>query len=218
MGALYGCGYSGKDIEDEFRKINLIDAGGLIDLTLLKRKGLIKGKKIEKYLKKKTGNAYFKNLKLPLKIVATEFWTGKQRVFTGGPVYKAVRASISIPGVFETVIIDDEVLMDGGSVNPVPYDLISDECDVGIAVDVLGDRSFEKDHGKKPNIINTIIGNYQIVQESLMENKLKVNPPDIYIKQALNDVGMLEFYKIDEILEEARKDAEKLEKILTDNF
>ncbi|MGM0442108.1 MAG: patatin-like phospholipase family protein [Elusimicrobiota bacterium] len=218
MGALYGCGYSGEDIEKEFRDIDLMDAGSLIDLTFFKRKGLIKGKKIEKYLKEKTGNIYFKDLNLPLKIVATDFWSGTQRVFTSGPVYKAIRASISIPGVFETVSIDGEELMDGGSVNPVPYDLIYDECDIGIAVDVLGERHSDEEKGGKPNIFNSIIGNYQIVQEALMENKLKVNPPDIYIKPALVDVGILEFYKIDKVLKEAQKDTDKLEKILTDNL
>ena len=57
---------------------------------------------------------------IPLDVVAGDLWSKEQVVLKGGPLLPAVQASMAIPGVFEPVEIDSRVLIDGGTVNPVP--------------------------------------------------------------------------------------------------
>lgn len=218
IGALYSSGLNAKEIEDEFREINLLEAGSLIDINLKNTYGMIKGNKIEKLLKKKTENMNFSDLLIPFIVVASDFWEGKEISINKGPVYKAVRASISIPGIFEPLEYNDRILIDGGNVNPVPYDIIADKCDVTIAVDAVGSRLSGADFGKKPNIFECIISAYQISQEIIVKSKMSISKPDIYIKPLLKNLNVLEFHRIDYILSEAEKDSLILKKILSKMF
>ncbi len=79
------------------------------------------------------GVSQFEDLSIPLRVVAADFWARKEVVFTAGPLIPAVAASFALPGIFKPVVMDGRVLVDGGSVNPLPYDLLLDECDIGSA-------------------------------------------------------------------------------------
>jgi NTE family protein len=73
-----------------------------------------------KYIPK---NALLEDLKIPLAIVATDYETGKPVVFTKGSIISAIRASISIPGVFIPVSYKGDLLVDGGVSDPLPIDV-----------------------------------------------------------------------------------------------
>jgi len=92
------------------------------NLALLK-KGFIHGEKIKELLCSVIGDIEFKDLKIPLRVIATDVITGKEVVIDSGSVTEAVRASISIPVIFTPVKFENKFLVDGSIVNPVPVDI-----------------------------------------------------------------------------------------------
>ncbi|MGB4269617.1 MAG: patatin-like phospholipase family protein, partial [Spirochaetota bacterium] len=87
--------------------------------------GLIQGRRAMELLAKFIPKSVdIEDLKLPIAIVATDFYSGKPIVFTKGNVLDAIRASISIPGIFVPVKYMDTVLIDGGVSNPLPVDVV----------------------------------------------------------------------------------------------
>ncbi len=92
------------------------------NLALLK-KGFIHGEKIKELLCSIIGDMGFKDLRIPLRVIATDVTTGKEVVIKSGSVAEAVRASISIPVIFTPVKFKNKFLVDGGIVNPVPVDV-----------------------------------------------------------------------------------------------
>ena len=157
----------------------------------------------------------FEDLKYPLQVVASDFWKRKQVVFDYGELEPAIHASMALPGIFTPVVIKGQVLVDGGAVNPVPFDLLG-ECDIVIAVDVMGNRTESID--LIPSLCEAVFNTFQIMQTTILQQKLIDHPPDIYIAPEIVDIKMLEFYKADQIFKQAgsAKDLlrKKIEKLL----
>ena len=86
------------------------------------------------------GVASFEDLKIPLSIVTSDFWTAEQIVLSSGELLPAVKASMGLPGVFTPVEREGRVLVDGGGVNPLPHDLLQ-ECDLVVAIDALSSQT-----------------------------------------------------------------------------
>lgn len=87
--------------------------------------GLVQGRRAMELLAKFIPKSVdLEDLKLPVAIVATDFYSGKPVVFTKGNVLDAIRASISIPGIFVPVKYMDTVLIDGGVSDPLPIDVV----------------------------------------------------------------------------------------------
>lgn len=122
-GALYGSMFaSGLTIEAAQARVimqtkrNLMDK---IDLTV-PRYGIIRGRLIEKMIREAIGDITFDQMKIPFRAVATDLENGDEVVLSEGLVYRAVRASISIPGIFEPVRLGGRLLVDGAVVTPLP--------------------------------------------------------------------------------------------------
>ena len=103
------------------------------------------------------------------------------------------------------------MLIDGGAVNPVPYDVLS-ECDITIAVNVMGNRT-ESD-GLIPSLSETVFNTFQIMQTTILKQKLASQPPDIYIEPNIVDIKMLEFYRAEHIFQQANSAKDQLRKAL----
>jgi len=200
IGALYASGFTAEEIEKEFLEQDLRELGHLMDFHINVKYGLIAGKKFEELFRKLICRKKIEDMDISLKIVATDFWGGTEYVFEKGDAAIAVRASISIPGIFDPVKIQNKILMDGGSVNPVPYDIIDDKCRTVVAVDALGKRLSRRREGEYPTVFESIISTFQISQEAIIKEKLEENPPDIYIKPVLGDVEPLDFHHAGDIL------------------
>jgi len=146
IGACYASGLSAKRIEEIALTTELKE---LVDFTEPKT-GFIAGKKIEKYIRKITDNKRFSELEPPLRVVATDLTKGEKVVFKEGDVTKAVRSSISIPGVFSSVKMEKKELVDGGIVDPVPVDVVKNMgADIIIATDLsmnLAETSVSSKH------------------------------------------------------------------------
>ena len=80
----------------------------------------------------------FAHLAIPLKIVASDFYAQEAVILDQGPLRQAIAASMALPVIFEPVVLEGRVLIDGGLVNPLPFDLLCGEADLTVAVDVSG--------------------------------------------------------------------------------
>ena len=213
VGAFYASGLSGKQIKKILDDINFRDLFKMFDPSFLSRTSLIKGKGIEEFLKQKILASTFEELQIPMKIVATDFWRRNDIIYDSGELIPAIRASMSIPALFKPVVFENRVLTDGGASNILPFDLIRKDCDLLIAIDVSGSLSIP-DIPKIPNWFENIMNTYQIMQSAMVEYQMKSCQPDIYIKPALTDIGILDFEKSHKILRSVQKDVIFLRKEL----
>jgi NTE family protein len=164
--------------------------------------GLVSTRGFVDYLLETMGKTRFNQLEIPLKIVATDFWNREQVVFRRGELGPAIAASMAIPGVFAPVEHEGRVLVDGGLVNPLPYDVIMDACDLTIAVDVQGRVIPRK--GEAPTYFETTFNSMQIMAATLTRAQLDARPPDIYLKPDIQDVRVLDFYRFEEIFRQTQ--------------
>jgi NTE family protein len=141
----------------------------------------------------------FADLKIPLDVVATDFYGQEQTVFNSGALRPAVAGSMALPALFAPVAIDGIALVDGGLVNPLPFDLLAANCDLTIAIDVSGSRAL-KANGQ-PTALDVLLASSQIFQRTIVREKLRVTRPDIYIDCPVDKFTLLDFHKFKDILE-----------------
>ena len=149
----------------------------------------------------------FDDLQRPLAIVATDYWSGEAQVFREGELLTAVQASMAVPGLFAPVAFGDKLLIDGGTSNPLPLDLLED-VDIVVAIDVSGTRRKARDG--KPDITDLLFSTFEIMQQSIVREKAEHTTPDIYIKPELPGIRLLYFDRVDRIIELSRESSEKL--------
>lgn len=140
IGALVGAVWvSGKltEFEDLLLRLKRRDiARYLLELSI-HASGLIDGRKVLELLEAYTDGTPLESWAIPFRAVATDIATGEQVVLGTGAAVQAVRASISVPGMFTTVPRDGRLLVDGGLVNPVPVSVAHDlGAERIIAVDI----------------------------------------------------------------------------------
>ncbi len=140
IGALY-CDAGGLDdierITSRFRVSELVDYN---IFRLIRGRWLIKGERMERFLRQNLRHKNIEDLPIPLGVVATEMKSGDRAVFRSGSIETAVRASCAIPGLFQPVKIGDGVYIDGGMSDPVPVGLAREMgADVVIAVVIPDD-------------------------------------------------------------------------------
>jgi NTE family protein len=153
--------------------------------------------------------AAFEDLEIPLKIVASDFYDQEQAIFTSGPLMPAVAASMALPAVFEPVIIKGRALVDGGLTNPLPFDLLTNDCDIVVAIDVSGTPvpNPKRDH---PSALEALFSSAFLFERSIVREKLKSAQPDILIHAGTGQFQVLEFLKHAEILAAALPAKERL--------
>ena len=136
VGALYAGGISINDIEQFALRLNSPRLALLADVTL-PLSGLVGGKRVVSLLKSILGDLTFSQMKYDFACVATDIRTGEQVVLSEGSLLEAIRASISLPGIFTPVKIGGRYLVDGGLINEVPVSVCRDmgaEYVVGVNV------------------------------------------------------------------------------------
>ena len=133
VGSLYASGMSPDRLELEAEILGKTD---LVDLTL-SSSGFIKGEKLQNYINHKVGNRPIQQLPIKFAAVATDFESGKAVAFNRGNVGQAVRASASIPNVFQPTTIGGRRYVDGGLSQPVPVSAAKKQgANFIIAVDI----------------------------------------------------------------------------------
>jgi NTE family protein len=118
------------------------------------------------------------------------------------------------------VVLDGRVLIDGGYVNPVPFDVVEDPADVIIAVDVTGDtqpRGGAKD-STVPRPFEVRVGAAQLLFNSVTREKLKAFAPDILIRPAVSRFRSFDYFKIADILAAAEPVKEEVKRQLAQHL
>ena len=151
----------------------------------------------------------FADLEIPLKIVATDFYQQDAVVFTSGPLRRAVAASMALPVVFEPIIINGAAMIDGGLANPLPFDLLTQDADIIVAVDVTGAPT-QTDGRKHPSALEALFSSPFIFERTIVHEKLKSHRPDILVEGGTSRFQTLDFLKVDEILKAAEPLKDKL--------
>jgi NTE family protein len=176
--------------------------------------GLLKGEKFLRFIHGWIGVDRFEDLKIPLKLIATDYWRKAEVVLERGDLLESIRASYSMPGLFLPVTMDNTLLVDGGLENPLPYDVIRPHCDISVAIDVSAHLTASE--SEVPRAYEVLFFAYQIMQNSIVREKLKHSRPDILIRTNIQNVRSLEFNKLRSIYEQALPAKEELKKRLAE--
>lgn len=139
IGAVIGGVYSAGKLDTYTQwaeSLTRSDIVRLLDLSL-SRKALFKGERIFRVLQELIGNRDIEHLDHGFTAVATDIDAQREVWLNRGALFRAVRASAAVPGIFDPVDIDGRTLVDGGIVNPVPIaPTLNDRTDLTIAVNL----------------------------------------------------------------------------------
>lgn len=198
IGAIIGAAFAaGKPLEDiealALRIGTRREQIRLLDLKL-SGQGLLKGTRLYRQFSSLLGEGLtFADLHIPMEVMAVDLTTGREVVLRDGLVADAIRASMSVPGVFEPVARDGMRLVDGGILNNVPVDVLCrSNIDVKIAVDVL--PSFPQNKlGQEPVVqpfetallprsMQQVMNSFMIMIAEITEYRLKLCAPEVVIR------------------------------------
>jgi NTE family protein len=204
MGALVASFYgAGLDLDRLYKLSTAFKRKYFLDFTVPKM-GFISGKKVKEFIKVFTHGKNIEELSIPIGIVATDLLTGEKVVFQTGPVADAVRASISIPGIFVPEKQNGRILVDGGVSDRVPVSVAKEMgAEIVIAVDV----SRVKRNAEITSIYDVIMQSIDIMQAEIINNReiaanVMIRPPvEIYSSRA--------FTNIEEIINHGEEETKK---------
>jgi NTE family protein len=199
VGSIIAGGTTPRKLHQLAAQICALDYRKLFDITL-PRMGLIRGQRVDMIVRTLAGDRTIEQMKIPFASVAACLEDGKIRVFKTGKIADAVRASLSVPGVFEPVKIDGKTYVDGGVLNRVPADVAREMgADFVIAVDV-GYRGGPRPAPK--NIIDVLLSSFELQEwEALKNRKLDA---DIVIDTNTADINPGVFNQVEECVKRGR--------------
>jgi NTE family protein len=205
IAALYAMGKSSSEMKEIAWDIHYLK---LIDLKM--KHGVLKWNKVYKKLHSIFWDICIEELTIPLKIVATCITTWEKKVFTTGKLIDAIRASISLPWIFEPYKIEGNMYLDGGIVNNLPIEVL-DGKNV-IAVTALKKWNEEMKLKRKVAWIDFNVWfftmNFQVLQKTIIlmmkQNELRsIETSEKNVILIEPKYGKLEFYsfnKLDELI------------------
>ena len=184
VGALYASGMNAFELQE---KAVALDEAKIRDLQLSSG-GLVLGQKLEDYVNEQVRRKPLEQLAKPFVAVATRLEDGERTVFARGNTGQAVRASSSIPGVFQPVTIGKYHFVDGGIVSPVPVDAARQlGADIVIAVDISN-----KARGQTPgNMLGALNQSIAIMGQKLGQAELA--RADVIVRPQVLDIGAADF-------------------------
>ena len=199
VGALFAAGVPAERVEEEVLRLSRVtEQIRLVDVDLSAAGLSIRGRRIYNFMADLLGEELtFADLPLPLAMVAVDIRTGREVILQGGLVIDAVRATISVPGVFMPVDLGDYRLVDGGVLDNVPVDVARGMgATRTIAVDVLPSFSVNVpgrapvETGLQlafaPRQLNEVYHVLMIMIAAQTENRLRQYPPDLLIRPVLS--------------------------------
>ncbi|WP_189688744.1 patatin-like phospholipase family protein [Pseudorhodoferax aquiterrae] len=184
VGALYASGMNAFELQE---KAVALDEARIRDLQLSSG-GLLLGQKLEDYVNEQVRRLPLDRLAKPFAAVATRLEDGERTVFSRGNTGQAVRASSSVPGVFQPVTIGKFHYVDGGVVSPVPVDAARQlGADLVIAVDISN-----KARGQAPaGMLGTLGQSIAIMGQKAGQAELA--RADVVVRPQVLDIGAADF-------------------------
>lgn len=224
IGALYASGLSAAEIEDRIRRHIVLKDDQLKDILKKSKNltrwtkvfspnfrsgGLIKADGLFEVLFTELDGLEFKDLKIPFRALACDYLTGEEVILDKGPVLPAVQASMAVPGVFAPIEQGGRLLIDGGVVNNLGYELAASDADISIAIDVTNLPPNES--SLIPSALEIAVGALDIMQLAALNKRLETSQPDILIRPEIDSVDMFDFHKMEYILDAGQKARTQLE-------
>ena len=198
VGSLYA---SGMDAFAMQQTAIALDEASIRDVRLFSG-GLVQGRKLQDYIDDLVRQRPIERLQRPFAAVATELETGRRTVFTHGDTGQAVRASCSIPGVFEPAAIGARHYVDGGVVSPVPVDAARQlGADFVIAVDISA-----RSDGTLPDDLLGIVGRSVVIMGQQLGAQ-ELARADVVIRPQVDAIGATDFAQKNRAIMEGEKAA-----------
>jgi NTE family protein len=228
VGACYAAGLSARDIRDHaadllssrravlYRLASHLP-GNLTSLWSPWHPAVVDGVTLLDMLLPERVRVDFSALAIPFRSVALDFYRMEQVVLSEGPLVLAVAASASLPSIMRPVEIDGRLLIDGGFVNPTPFDVVIDDADITVAVDVTG----APDANTPPASLSTDDlwnGALHALFTAVTREKLEQRAPEIFIRPQVATYETMDFLKMDEILAAAEPAKQELKRALADRL
>ncbi|QNB45957.1 patatin family protein [Thermanaerosceptrum fracticalcis] len=204
MGAIIGAAYAaGADLQLMEKLALNLNQALFLDVNL-PRLGLLKGDNAMAIIRLLTHNKKFSELNIPLAIVATDIERGEKVIFREGDVASAVRASMSVPGVFNPVCINDRLLVDGAVTERLPVGILKEMgADIIIGVDV---KLWSPQKIEINNIYAVIMQSIEIMEREACKPCLELC--DVIINPDVSDISTADFSKAGECIKRGRLAAE----------
>ena len=170
-----------------------------LDLTM-PNLGFVAGEKVKQLIELLTHGKTFAELALPLAVVATDIERGERVVFREGPVARAVRASISIPGIFVPERVGERLLVDGGVIDRVPTTVAREMgADIVIAVDVA---QFDVKM-KVSSIYDVIAQTIDVMEREIL--RYRILSADMVIRPQVGHYSSIAYHAVNEIIAEGER-------------
>ncbi|MBU8877701.1 patatin-like phospholipase family protein [Bacillus sp. FJAT-29790] len=215
MGAMVGCFYgAGLDIDRLYKLSKAFKRKYYLDFTVPKM-GFIAGKRVKELIRIFTHGKRLEQLEIPVRVVATDLMTGEKVIFDKGSIADAVRASISIPGIFVPEKLNGRLLVDGGVVDRIPVSVVKEMgADIVIAIDV----SHVKICTEITSIYDVIMQSLDIMQIELVANREIAS--NFMIRPMVEMYNSRAYTNIEEIIsigeEETRKHIDSIKEFLNE--
>lgn len=200
VGSIYADGRTAKQLEKEALALGRFKVA---DFSL-SNKGLIKGNKLQKFINKKVDHKPLEALSKKMGIVATNLETGEMTIFEEGDTGQLVRASVSIPSIFQPALVGGKYYVDGGLSAPVPVRAAKKlGADIVIAVDI----SAKPKSDLKVGLVSVFSQTINIM--SLTELKNELSQADVVIRPDISELSSASFKHRKKAIEEGEVAAEE---------
>jgi NTE family protein len=183
VGSMYASGKTPYELQEVAFRLEEAD---IRDLTL-SLQGFIEGQRLQDYVNRQVGNRPIQQLPIRFAAVATVMDTGRKAAFITGNTGQAVRASCSIPNVFQPAVIQGKRYVDGGLVSPVP---VSTARDMGADLVIAVDISARPKAGDKTSVFSILDQTINIMSLPNLERELA--GADVVITPQVGRTGVAE--------------------------
>ena len=221
MGAITGASYAvGKldYLEDMARNVNFRNMLRFMD-PHFKRGAVMGARTIEKELEEQLGSLTFADLSIPVAAVAADLKTGDTIIMNSGKLVPAIRASMSLPGIFKPVEYEGRLLVDGGAALPVPVSPVRELAPEALCLSVnLQDDFINRsiaagiavNNGKEPNSLAIVKASVGLSLRNLGRYSLALDPPDFAMSPPVGHIDIQNFTRAEELIEIGRRETEKV--------
>lgn len=211
IGGIYAMGKL-PEFKDWLLTLRAKDIFSLMDFTW-RGSGVMKGQRIMEHLKTFIPDMAIEDMRIPFAAVTTDIIHEDDVVFTHGSFYEAVRASISIPAVFTPVVQNDNILVDGGVLNPMPINHVQrTDSDILVVVNLNG--SFRPNGAVKKKTpysgsVSLMQHAYFLMRQQLTRMSIQYYKPDIVVEFPRNISGIWDYHKSDYLINHGREVAQQ---------
>lgn len=190
----------------------------LLDFTL-PSKGLVRGEKVLGKMQEFTGNRLIEDLPVPFVAVATDILKGEEVYFRKGDMYEALRASISIPGVFTPLVQGQKLLVDGGVLNPLPLNVPPlDEDVLTVAVSLNGHDEEMMKEVQKLSLVDLVANSYEFTQDRLVDLTIQMYQPDMVVHIPRLSCHIYDFHKAASMIEIGKERYQEAQSLYQENL